>query len=363
MIYRNIRNLTTYERLHLEKPENIKHKIMVIPDFHLVVRNPDNRFNYIEESLSYLDKIIQLIQDQKITTLIFLGDIFDRGFRVVKMDYLNKLETKFKSIETLCKIYTLVGNHEITYARDNPFYRMVELTGEAKSLTATIQKPDEILNIIQAVDYVDFDNTVRFVFNHFSKYPTKSKFIDENKINIGLFHHDLVSFESKMELYHHKIGEGINLMNTDILEGYKCIINGHIHTPINDMCIKDVDFINTGSIMRRTSKEIHDFVELPIISITEEECIIDKTTFELIPMEESFIMDIVDEERESRTLKKTLKSYSLHTMAEDFEDFVDKIDNEFIKFVLLNSDKDFSLNSTKEYIKLYNIKETDINER
>lgn len=50
-------------------------------------------------------------------------------------------------------------------------------------------------------------------------------------------------------------------------------------------------------------------------------------------------------------------------MADDFEDFVDKIDNEFIKFVLLNSDKDFTLNSLKEYIKLYNIKETDINER
>ena len=233
---------------------------------------------------------------------------------------------------------------------------MTELGKRAEELTRGLVKPKLILPLIKAPDNLIIGGC-EFIFNHFNKNNEFSCSKNEDTFKVGLFHHDLVSFDSKQELYHHKIGHGLSLNHPKLSEYYHLIYNGHIHTPLNDLIINNKTlFINSGSIMRRNSKEMHEKVDLPIMFIYKEGIDLLKYEFMLTPVEESFKMEVVEESRETYQMKKFIKEVRNNSHeSESIEELLSKITDDNIKFIISSSDNqlNFKLKSEELYEDIY----------
>lgn len=102
-------------------------RVFIIPEPHIWDKNFKNRNGYPAEISGYLQEIIDHIQaldGEKI--VIFPGDIFHQGFTSVSgmTRALNFFVTLNKI--TQGNVYSVVGNHELTYVNNNPFWMMAE---------------------------------------------------------------------------------------------------------------------------------------------------------------------------------------------------------------------------------------------
>lgn len=169
----------------------ISNAYLLITDLHLFPTLV-NRKDYLSELLPVLSKIESLLDSYREkgyhTHLIFLGDIFHRGFSKVSQAFpLQDI------IRYLCSkadtSYSLVGNHELSYYKENPFWYLIsELEDLSLRDISTIKQPLGTSNVLRIPAFIrDGDTTISF--NH---YGTNIKLPDANaKVNIGLFHQDI----------------------------------------------------------------------------------------------------------------------------------------------------------------------------
>lgn len=126
--------------------------------------------------------------DYKIV-LIFLGDIFHSGYDNVFDGILaNNLMIKLRG--AVDDVYSLIGNHELTYYTDNPFWTLMTKVDSQRANLALgdRRRPKGNLDIITIPDELICGN-VRFIFNHFSCGVHRPD--ADGLINIGLFHQDI----------------------------------------------------------------------------------------------------------------------------------------------------------------------------
>lgn len=86
------------------------------------------------------------------------------------------------------EIYTVLGNHELTYYKANPFYALINKM-ESEAVQKIINKvwtPLGLSNTIRVVDKLE-DGNVDFYFNHNST-AVQSVSVNDDKVAIGLFH-------------------------------------------------------------------------------------------------------------------------------------------------------------------------------
>lgn len=171
-----------------------KDAYLLMTDLHFAFRM-NARKNYFKEMSDILNKIIHIKdtyeQNGYSVNLIVLGDLFNRGI-ADPTEAMHALEF-FKYIFSLfSKVYAVIGNHEFTYYKNNPFWFLISNI-EDKSIV-NIQKkmkqPLGFTNYIHIVDRV-INGNVSLIFNH---YGVGIKEINkELEINIGLFHQDIGS--------------------------------------------------------------------------------------------------------------------------------------------------------------------------
>ena len=168
---------------------------VVVTDLHIKVTSPPHRLDYWGETQSYLmlllDKVKELKKDGYKVIIIFLGDIFDKQIQF--RDYEMILYDLFAYISETADLYTVVGNHELTYYKDNLFWNLVNSIESTRLLETSTQKAVTPKGYTQKINIVDdlVIGEVTFHFNHYDCSYSQAS----NKVDILLSHNDYLSKE------------------------------------------------------------------------------------------------------------------------------------------------------------------------
>lgn len=263
-----------------------KHKrvFLIISDLHYSYKNKDSRVDYKGEIGHVLDKIITLIDDYKnkgySVCLIFLGDIIDNSFKSMQ-EGIN-FNNYFVYFEAVCeKVYSVVGNHEMSYYKDNPFWCLFSKieSPKLKNVLTRSWQPQGTLQLVNIVDYIELGDTILH-FNHHA-VPTAKPI--EGKINIGLFHKDIVS-KAIVEDMQQNLGLDIfegrpsYIESTPVVQSYDYCYFGHLHkiygewVYTNDNTGKETRLNYLASLGRPNHSEVqNNFLERDIPAIVFDE--------------------------------------------------------------------------------------------
>lgn len=238
----------------------MKNAYLVVSDLHLNAKK-ESRHNYLGEVVDSLDQINEIKERYKRegynVILLLLGDVVDRSIANADSAMLvqNILRYFCKCFD---EVYSVVGNHEVTYSTANPFWHLVrELTApslaklynaiQTKGLEAVITVPEKIID----------GNTV-FYFNHNST-PTIVPSTAEGEIHIGLFH-QAVGSNDICKMW----GTFTNVEEAAFVSQYNYSFFGHMHMAYGKYWLNDAHTsqgIWLGTIGRCTVPEV---IETPL---------------------------------------------------------------------------------------------------
>lgn len=151
-------------------------EIRIIPEPHIRDSEFQSRIDYISEIRGYMNRILCDLRDLRTILgkndqliVIFDGDVFDRYFSDLQV-CLEWIKF-FVDLKTLTNgnVYSVVGNHEITYKRNNLFWMLSDVTSNWV-LSSGILTEDVILltNTIKVPDELEVDGTL-ILFGHYQR--------------------------------------------------------------------------------------------------------------------------------------------------------------------------------------------------
>lgn len=291
-----------------------KRVFLIISDLHYSYKNKDSRIDYQGEIGFVLDKILSLIDEYKnkgySVCLIFLGDIIDNSFKSMQAGI--NFNNYFVYFEAECeKVYSVVGNHEMSYYKDNPFWCLFNRidSPKLKRVLTRSWQPQGTLQLVNIVDSIELGNSILH-FNHHA-VPTAQPV--EGKINIGLFHKDIVSKAIVADMQQNlglDIFEGrpSYIESSPVIQGYDYCYFGHLHKIYgewiytNDETGKETRLNYLASLGRPNHSEVkNNFLErnIPALIFDEDnnfKCTEDNK-FNLSCREESVIEHIILEKQ------------------------------------------------------------------
>lgn len=188
----------------------VEYKVGIVADLHLDDRVVGQHKNYYANCLDICDKITKLIEDNKLTHLIFLGDLFGNSQHIVQRQSARVSFTEyFAKWNNLVggNLYSVIGNHDKgAYATD--FDLLV---------TSGLLKIPSMLDV----------GCYRF---HFLNYGESNRDLElsEDKENIVLAHEH---FTIEGQTGYIKARGGLELSDMGNLAGVSLVVCGHIHNP------------------------------------------------------------------------------------------------------------------------------------
>lgn len=327
--------------------------IPVIPDMHILASEPANRNGVmIDRGLQIFDELIKLVEVNRCTSVIFTGDITDRGFNKGELTYESQIQARIAKMSDTVNgnCFSVLGNHECTYAKNNLFYTIASIDSNIiKEQLHNKPVPKLVYPYIRTPNCLDFGD-LKIHLLHFNKSKKYKITTDNTPINIGIYHDDLISFESKMELYHHKLGNGIDVLNTDIFENVNWAILGHIHKPLNTFKLDNLRgtvIDNPGSMISRSIDEKHEVVNLPFICVNSEGLHRRYVEFRIGDYEETINHEVVHREKQQREMVKLLKKEKENTNWLDYDSFISGISNMEVRQFIGDASKPLILKSTE----------------
>ena len=335
-------------------------RILYVTDLHQVFKNPANRTDLIREGIDIINKIAEeLVVEHRIDAIIQGGDLCDRDYTAIPTTINSEFQNAHKRLSEKVNgnLYINMGNHEHNYSKDNPAFTIIDMQSErVKELYKYKEYPKTVLPIYKAVDVLEFGSTEIHFISYSPEKDYKIPLKDDNKFIIGLYHDDLVSFESEMELYHHRLGHGINMASTDIFDNVNVAILAHIHKPLIPFRLDNYRktlVINPGSIVNRTVAEKHTKVSLPVIDIQEDGVNIEFAELQLKPFEDSFKEEVVEENSMKAEMVKIMKeSKSLGIRKLHLEDIITEIENVNVRKLIIDSINPLVSKTEAEILKL-----------
>ena len=201
-----------------------KRAYMLVTDLHIGLKKA-NRIDYFKEVLKSLSDIIAIAEhykneDKCQTNLILLGDVFDISITNAS-DAMQASEVFRFFCSNFDNVWAVVGNHELTYAKDNPFWFAVsDITDPDLQAIKRYIQPRGLTNTVSIVDKI-VDGELVFYFNHFNT-PTKRPV--DGAVRIGLFHQNIGS-NSICKMY----GQFDDVEKTPVIQSYNYCFFGHMH--------------------------------------------------------------------------------------------------------------------------------------
>lgn len=302
----------------------VLNEYIFIPEPHITETNFATRLNYVEEIKKYMaDLLTMVIERRKYVDKLFLvwvGDIFDRGF--TDPDIAIDWKDYFIELRSECEdMYSVLGNHEISYPRKNPFWKLVQKIESPfiASLSNKATKPRGKFPILRLVDEL-VDGEVSIHLGHFGRFPEIT-----NKVNILLTHNSIMS-EDMANILLSKYGKDqtvkyIEVQNNTIMNRtaqFDYVFIGHLHRAFSKFAVNN-SFGQSiwrfmGSLGRTTAKQVSDDDldrVYPCIRVRDgklEEVI--EIPFKLVERALSVNEIVVDKNRIDYELKKEKKGLS-----------------------------------------------------
>lgn len=265
--------------------------IMIYGDMHLNSKNYGAHRNYPQESLDYFGLITEKMQEYKATHLIGLGDFSFNRFHSLEYRNIVELLLETQNEYTKGNRYELKGNH------DSASYGMTEYEyyTERGLLKAS-------------VDFLDIGN-LRLHMVDFKGWEGRELDIREGATNIALAH-DFFKFENtRMRDY----GKSIILDDLEGFHGLDYMICGHIHNfeafsgsirkgNQGHECIVTYLGCPCRPSYREGALDTEGY--LALLTVYEGGTSFKIIPYDLLPLEESFNMQLKAEEMEEKEHKK-----------------------------------------------------------
>lgn len=290
---------------------------LIASDLHLNYKNLRSRIDYRAEVETVCNELVSVAARYKNNgykiVLLLLGDVFNRSYN----DIFNACsDNNFFYVWALKygDIYSVLGNHELTYYSANPFYTLISNieSEKVKSILNRVWEPVGSSGVIRVVDRLE-DGEVTFLFNH---YGTGISQPDVGKVNIGLFHQDIVSPEivqaSALRYSTETVCTTMDIEGSGLLDAYDYCFFGHMHTLYGTFKTNaNTVLCYLASLGRTNVKEINDkFLQrnIPVIC-TEDGHFVGAfdNFFNLPSREESVKEDKVQEAKHNAELVKEKK--------------------------------------------------------
>lgn len=255
----------------------MKNAYLIVSDLHRFYKNLRSRVDYqaeIDYVWNYLLSLIDKYSVDREVSVIFLGDLFHRGypdsFSAVNDNNL------FRELRSKCSgIYSVLGNHETSYYKDNPFYTLVNSIDSEKvsRIRNKVCEPVGVSNVINVIDELT-DGEVTFYFNH---YGTPVSTPRSDGVSIGLFHQDIVS-QTVVTQAEKIFGTSVYAKVSDvegngILNGYKYSFFGHMHQMFGMYALDNGNILYyLGSLGRTNIAEVNDEYlvrDIPVVLVDD----------------------------------------------------------------------------------------------
>ena len=241
--------------------------IMIIPDAHFYHKNLRNRINYPDEMLCYFKEIYDFIEnDETITDVIFSGDIYHRG--IPSSDAEQEFFRIFLNLRDLLAerggfIFSVAGNHEFSFVKDNPFWKYEDV-------------------ILKTPDWIVVDGRYKIFLDHYHSNKSTHDFYPFIDADACVTHNDVCAPEVREEA-EKKLGfkqyVDVNQMSYSRFK-VRHLFVGHNHQTVGQYYLKDettgwsMIIQHLGSLGRTNEREISNkFLEryLPVLRIENGE--------------------------------------------------------------------------------------------
>lgn len=290
---------------------------ILVSDTHFTYKNKSNRHDYLSEIDFVKHKIDSIGLSYKHMgynpILVFLGDVYDNSYKDVTKALIEQDEMYKRKKTIFNRIFSVLGNHDLHFPKNNPFWTLVsENSVTVNNLPKTKFKALGNVGIIEVTDRL-VDGNVVFNFNHYSSHILEPV---EGKVNIGLFHQDIVCSPA----INSAVSKGLNpyqssaimLDDNDVIKNYDYSFFGHFHKYYG---VWDIDngrrIYYLGSLVRPNHEEVsNNYLErnIPVVLVENGEFkgVVDNL-FELPSRDVSVIDTLVKEQQEKRQKTKQRK--------------------------------------------------------
>lgn len=246
----------------------MKNAYLLVTDLHLDF-NKANRINYFSEIVSAMSDILEIVQKYRSSgyspKVLFMGDLVD-GSLSNASEAMQITEILRFFCSNFDSAYSVVGNHELTYAKDNPFWFLVSsIQDELLASVKRYVQPRGMNDTIFVPDVLA-DGEVSIYFNH---YGIPAKTPEAGDVRIGVFHQNVGSNDiCKMW------GTFDNVEEASYIQGYHYCFFGHMHLAKGKYYLNESHTCCgewLGSIGRTKINEILDDslqVNIPVIRVS-----------------------------------------------------------------------------------------------
>lgn len=343
---------------------------LIITDMHMGNMVTNSRKDYRNEIFVVKKQLLETAIKYKHVgydvVALFLGDIFHNSYKdvteaLIDKDFLTLWKLKVGDI------YTVMGNHEFTYYKANPFYTTISQM-ESENVQHVVNRvwtPLGTSAMIRVIDELR-DGEVVFYFNH---YGTDIQQPTGDGIAIGLFHQEVIDPQIKEETEKNS-GKRCYAHTTDIeqsglLKGYKYCFFGHMHNVYGVWRAGDTYLHYLASLGRTNESEVNnEFLErnIPAVLVNDGKFIdIEDNFIQLLCREECIVESVVQKNRDSYARMKEISEIHQYVPFGD-----DPVENLRVRFIenphiiglldeLKNNDEDSRLKSIKRKMREFGI--------
>lgn len=304
--------------------------IVIIPEPHWWDKAFETMPKYTSEMKIYQDEIKGYLEKLENPTVIFMGDIFHREFEgfgagISSINYIHGLNRI-----THDNCFSVVGNHEFTYRKNNPFWYISDRDSEFLSKFYAIPNGTDYEPAIKIRDFLRI-GSVEFVFGHYNREFDNNPYKTDAKQVILLTHNNILTSEIDQILkkkYNRDVKSSIidyrNIRGYEVLpktDKLKYVFVGHMHTAFSRFIVEEsiggieYNFIlqYLGSLGRTINTEVNNEDlrrVLPTFTVFDDETVnYSEKEITLQPREVIVCESKVTDNKEAYKAHKQLQEY------------------------------------------------------
>lgn len=302
--------------------------VFIIPEPHIWDKSFKSRINYPDEILDYFDELIHTMSTydgEKI--IIFPGDVFHRSFTSV--DNMTKVLNLFCELNKLTdgNVYSVVGNHELSYPKCNPFWMLCEDSTNRFTEFKGLPAYNSFAQGIKVRDSLAIGNLL-FVFGHYGLTDFKFELRD-NQDCVLITHNTIIEDDIRAVItnkYNRELfldfSAGASKLRSSktipLTPQLKYVFIGHMHTAYSDFLVEEsIEEVPMkfylrylGSMGRTSITEVNDndlIRTIPCFAVGDNSYTYIPFEINLKPYSSVVKQQIVEENRSRYASQKALK--------------------------------------------------------
>ena len=189
--------------------------VVIIPEQHLYYKPIVTVPEMIKDNQNIINNILDLLKILNNPTVIFIGDIVHQGIKNTEDSYF--IHDFFRLVYhfTNGKVYSVVGNHEISYRKNNPFWGVADIKSDYVNniIRHSYNVEQPLLTVVDDMIIGD----MQYSFGHYGRKYSYCYKPDDNAKYVTLLSHNSLLTKEISDYMHDK--------NIDLKEQYVNIMD------------------------------------------------------------------------------------------------------------------------------------------